>query len=142
MFRLLCHSRTSGNLAPLEEDQDSNDSETTQTTPEVEQEQVQQEQEQVPKQTERVTVPKHKRGRKEDPLETLLLKSLEDRQQGDVDEDRLFLLSLLSGLKRLEPRRKMETKLKLQQVLYDAEYPPTDNLPTTSYTNLVGFNYE
>lgn len=38
------------------------------------------------------------------------------------DEDELFLLSLLPSIKRLSNRKKMEVRMKFQQVLYAAEF--------------------
>ncbi|XP_071753209.1 uncharacterized protein LOC139909928 [Centroberyx gerrardi] len=38
------------------------------------------------------------------------------------DEDELFLLSLLPSLKRLNIKKRMEVRMKFQQVLYEAEF--------------------
>lgn len=38
------------------------------------------------------------------------------------DEDELFLLSLLPSLKRLTIKKRMEVRMKFQQVLYAAEF--------------------
>lgn len=38
------------------------------------------------------------------------------------DEDELFLLSLLPSLKRLTIKKRMEVRIKFQQVLYTAEF--------------------
>lgn len=38
------------------------------------------------------------------------------------DEDELFLLSLLPSLKRLTNKKRMEVRMKFQQVLYTAEF--------------------
>lgn len=38
------------------------------------------------------------------------------------DEDELFLLSLLPSLKRLTIKKRMEVRMKFQQVLYVAEF--------------------
>ena len=38
------------------------------------------------------------------------------------DEDELFLLSLLPSLKRLNNKKRMEVRMKFQQVLYAAEF--------------------
>lgn len=38
------------------------------------------------------------------------------------DEDELFLLSLLPSLKRLTTKKRMEVRMKFQQVLYAAEF--------------------
>lgn len=38
------------------------------------------------------------------------------------DEDELFLLSLLPSLKRLNIKKRMEVRMKFQQVLYAAEF--------------------
>nr|XP_057920792.1 transcription factor Adf-1-like [Doryrhamphus excisus] len=38
------------------------------------------------------------------------------------DEDELFLLSFVPALKRLAPQKRCETKMKIQQVMYEAEF--------------------
>ncbi|CAL8277554.1 unnamed protein product [Merluccius merluccius] len=38
------------------------------------------------------------------------------------DEDELFLLSFVPTLKRLAPQKRCETKMKIQQILYEAEF--------------------
>lgn len=38
------------------------------------------------------------------------------------DEDELFLLSLLPSIKRLTIKKRMEVRMKFQQVLYAAEF--------------------
>lgn len=38
------------------------------------------------------------------------------------DEDELFLLSFVPALKRLAPQKRCETKIKIQQILYEAEF--------------------
>lgn len=38
------------------------------------------------------------------------------------DEDELFLLSLLPSMKRLNIKKRMEVRMKFQQVLYTAEF--------------------
>uniref|UniRef100_A0A8C9YVT5 Transcription factor Adf-1 n=1 Tax=Sander lucioperca TaxID=283035 RepID=A0A8C9YVT5_SANLU len=38
------------------------------------------------------------------------------------DEDELFLLSFVPALKRLAPQKRCETKIKIQQVMYEAEF--------------------
>ncbi|KAI3362308.1 hypothetical protein L3Q82_012617 [Scortum barcoo] len=38
------------------------------------------------------------------------------------DEDELFLLSFVPALKRLAPQKRCETKIKIQQIMYDAEF--------------------
>lgn len=38
------------------------------------------------------------------------------------DEDELFLLSLLPSMKRLTIKKRMEVRMKFQQVLYAAEF--------------------
>ncbi|XP_028257776.1 uncharacterized protein LOC114433419 isoform X1 [Parambassis ranga] len=45
-----------------------------------------------------------------------------DPLPGMKDEDELFLLSLLPSLKRLTIRKRMEVRMKFQQVLYAAEF--------------------
>jgi len=41
---------------------------------------------------------------------------------GAQDEDELFLLSFVPTLKRLAPQKRCETKMKIQQLLYEAEF--------------------
>uniref|UniRef100_A0A3P9P666 Transcription factor Adf-1-like n=1 Tax=Poecilia reticulata TaxID=8081 RepID=A0A3P9P666_POERE len=38
------------------------------------------------------------------------------------DEDELFLLSFVPALKRLAPQKRCETKMKIQQLMYEAEF--------------------
>ncbi|XP_034047989.1 uncharacterized protein LOC117529341 [Thalassophryne amazonica] len=38
------------------------------------------------------------------------------------DEDELFLLSFVPALKRLPPQKRCETKMKIQQIMYEAEF--------------------
>ncbi|XP_076020180.1 uncharacterized protein LOC143011249 [Genypterus blacodes] len=50
-----------------------------------------------------------------------------DKEDGSVssrprDEDELFLLSFVPALKRLAPQRRCETKIKIQQIMYEAEF--------------------
>lgn len=45
--------------------------------------------------------------------------SLSTRPQ---DEDELFLLSFVPALKRLAPQKRCETKMKIQQIMYEAEF--------------------
>uniref|UniRef100_A0A672GD48 BESS domain-containing protein n=1 Tax=Salarias fasciatus TaxID=181472 RepID=A0A672GD48_SALFA len=42
------------------------------------------------------------------------------------DEDELFLLSFVPALKRLAPQKRCETKMKIQQIMYEAEFNLTD----------------
>ncbi|XP_053709016.1 uncharacterized protein LOC128752024 [Synchiropus splendidus] len=45
--------------------------------------------------------------------------ALPNRQR---DEDELFLLSFVPALKRLAPQKRCETKMKIQQIMYEAEF--------------------
>ncbi|XP_041754029.1 uncharacterized protein LOC121582361 [Coregonus clupeaformis] len=49
------------------------------------------------------------------------------------DEDEMFLLSFVPALKRLAPQKRCETKMKIQQIMYEAEFsmdqPVTVNDP-------------
>lgn len=38
------------------------------------------------------------------------------------DEDELFMLSFVPALKRLPPQRRCETKMRIQQIMYEAEF--------------------
>uniref|UniRef100_A0A8C7CC98 BESS domain-containing protein n=1 Tax=Oncorhynchus kisutch TaxID=8019 RepID=A0A8C7CC98_ONCKI len=38
------------------------------------------------------------------------------------DEDEMFLLSFVPALKRLAPQKRCETKIKIQQIMYEAEF--------------------
>lgn len=38
------------------------------------------------------------------------------------DEDELFLLSFVPAMKRLAPQKRCETKMKIQQIMYEAEF--------------------
>uniref|UniRef100_A0A3Q3CAD2 Uncharacterized LOC102307248 n=1 Tax=Haplochromis burtoni TaxID=8153 RepID=A0A3Q3CAD2_HAPBU len=44
---------------------------------------------------------------------------------GPRDEDELFLLSFVPALKRLAPQKRCETKIKIQQIMYEAEFNVT-----------------
>lgn len=44
----------------------------------------------------------------------------------DDDEDELFFLSLVPTLKRLGPRNKTVAKMRIQQVLFDLEFPANE----------------
>lgn len=59
----------------------------------------------------------------DDKLVEAINKSIENREKYDTlnqDEDRLFMLSLVSTLKRVPPQRKMATKIKIMSVLDEA----------------------
>ncbi|CAL8321128.1 unnamed protein product [Lota lota] len=45
------------------------------------------------------------------------------------DEDELFLLSFVPTLKRLAPQKRCETKMKIQQILYEAEFSLPEHAP-------------
>ncbi|XP_059906174.1 uncharacterized protein LOC132456037 isoform X1 [Gadus macrocephalus] len=45
------------------------------------------------------------------------------------DEDELFLLSFVPTLKRLAPQKRCETKMKIQQILYEAEFSLPEPAP-------------
>ncbi|XP_028830742.1 uncharacterized protein LOC114787122 [Denticeps clupeoides] len=51
--------------------------------------------------------------------QTVEQQDVRDRPQ---DEDELFLLSFVPALKRLPPQKRGATKIKIQQILYDAEF--------------------
>lgn len=55
----------------------------------------------------------------EDPLREEGFRRSE-KFKGDDDEDRMFLLSMLSTLKRIPVSKKMSTKIKLMTVLDEA----------------------
>ncbi|CAF88020.1 unnamed protein product, partial [Tetraodon nigroviridis] len=38
------------------------------------------------------------------------------------DEDELFMLSFVPALKRLAPQKRCETKIRIQQIMYEAEF--------------------
>ncbi|XP_061655827.1 uncharacterized protein LOC133490159 isoform X1 [Phyllopteryx taeniolatus] len=50
------------------------------------------------------------------------------------DEDELFLLSFVPALKRLAPQKRYQTKLKIQQIMYEAEFNVEQ--PESNHTNL------
>uniref|UniRef100_A0A8D2ZHI0 Transcription factor Adf-1-like n=1 Tax=Scophthalmus maximus TaxID=52904 RepID=A0A8D2ZHI0_SCOMX len=43
------------------------------------------------------------------------------------DEDELFLLSFVPALKRLAPQKRCETKIRIQQIMYEAEFNITQS---------------
>lgn len=55
-------------------------------------------------------------------VEKQRLELLQRQQEEEGDSDRMFLLSLLAPMKTLEPRRAHMFRLKVQQLLYDAQY--------------------
>ena len=42
--------------------------------------------------------------------------------KAERNADLLFLLSLLPNLERLDERKKLEVKIKMQQILFEAEF--------------------
>ena len=57
------------------------------------------------------------------------LKQTEEHKEEPDDADKHFLLSLLPTLKRLDARANSGVKIKIQQLLHDAEYPPAPPPP-------------
>ncbi|KAK7895253.1 hypothetical protein WMY93_020578 [Mugilogobius chulae] len=43
------------------------------------------------------------------------------------DEDELFMLSFVPALKRLAPQKRCETKIRIQQIMYEAEFNVLDS---------------
>lgn len=62
-----------------------------------------------------------------DPFEEAVLHAVASRRNNTPpkpeDPDEMFLLSLLPTLKRLSDQQKASAKIKLQQLLYDVEFP-------------------
>lgn len=56
------------------------------------------------------------------------------------DEDEMFLLSFVPALKRLAPQKRCETKIKIQQIMYEAEF--SVDLPLTVKDPLVTVSNE
>lgn len=54
---------------------------------------------------------------------------LDSSEDENVDADELFLRSCANQLKRLTARQNAVARLKIQQVLYEAEFGPADDLP-------------
>ncbi|CAG9790185.1 unnamed protein product [Diatraea saccharalis] len=55
-----------------------------------------------------------------------IIKTRKRHEMGSQDEDRLFMLSLVSSLKKVPPQRKMSTKIKIMTVLEEAACFETD----------------
>ncbi|XP_017265942.1 uncharacterized protein LOC108232558 [Kryptolebias marmoratus] len=51
------------------------------------------------------------------------------------DEDELFLLSFVPALKRLAPQKRCETKMRIQQLMYEAEFNVSPSEPQEKRTN-------
>uniref|UniRef100_A0A672GQ95 MADF domain-containing protein n=1 Tax=Salarias fasciatus TaxID=181472 RepID=A0A672GQ95_SALFA len=67
--------------------------------------------------------PRLERGAKEpDEVQTPTEIGSPDALSSIRDEDELFLLSLLPSIKRLTMKKRMEVRMKFQQVLYAAEF--------------------
>lgn len=54
-------------------------------------------------------------------------------QPSSYDEDELFCLSVAASLKRFTGKTKAATKIKIQQILYDAEFHEDSNLPSENH---------
>uniref|UniRef100_A0A3P9DND5 Uncharacterized LOC101467927 n=1 Tax=Maylandia zebra TaxID=106582 RepID=A0A3P9DND5_9CICH len=57
--------------------------------------------------------------------ETALSEAIKTPQSAPRDEDELFLLSFVPAMKRLAPQKRCETKIKIQQIMYEAEFNVT-----------------
>lgn len=55
-------------------------------------------------------------------VEKQRLELFQRQQEDERDSDRMFLLSLMAPMKALEPHRAHMFRLKVQQLLYDAQY--------------------
>ncbi|KAK3878680.1 hypothetical protein Pcinc_016705 [Petrolisthes cinctipes] len=67
-------------------------------------------------------------------IEKQRLEFEEKRSSEERDSDRMFLLSLLGSIKTLEPRRAHVFRIKVQQLLYEAQYSKDFDLTTTTTT--------
>ncbi|CAB1352858.1 unnamed protein product [Coregonus sp. 'balchen'] len=74
----------------------------------------------------------------------LLAKEKDHRSDSTIpnrqcDEDEMFLLSFVPALKRLAPQKRCETKMKIQQIMYEAEFsvdqPVTVKDPLVTVSN-------
>lgn len=69
---------------------------------------------------------KQKTAPEDDKFLEVLNKSIKSREQyevGNQDEDRLFMMSLVSTLKKVPPQKKMATKIKIMTILEEATRP-------------------
>ena len=68
---------------------------------------------------------------KRDAIEEKLLKIIE-KPEKEPDEDEIFCQSLATSLRKIQdPQRKENTKLKLQQTMYDCMYGSQPNIGLT-----------
>ncbi|KAK4291209.1 hypothetical protein Pmani_035943 [Petrolisthes manimaculis] len=65
-------------------------------------------------------------------IEKQRLEIEERRSREEKDSDRMFLLSLLDSVKTLQPRRAHVFRIKVQQLLYEAQYSEDFDLTTTT----------
>lgn len=65
-------------------------------------------------------------------IEKQRLELQKQRCDEEKDPDRMFLLSLLNSIKTLQPRRAHVFRIKVQQLLYEAQYADVFNVPTTA----------
>ena len=60
----------------------------------------------------------------------------------EVNPDTHFCMELASHLRRLSPRQNALAKIRLQQVVFDLEYPSTEYMPTpVAPTNTFNNSY-
>lgn len=92
------------------------------------------------KQTKR-KLPKHVE-QENDPIILTLQKSIDSRErqhEEELDEDRMFLLSLLSSLKKVPEETKMTTKIKILTILNEAVDNKQPGFRATNYDE--GYRY-
>ena len=73
-----------------------------------------------------------------DNIDLEILRHLNEGKSADTDEDFLFGQSIAASLKTMDPQRKLFAKMKLQKVLYDAQYSP---MPFAGPSTVAGSVY-
>ena len=89
---------------------------------------------------------KRKRASKEDETDAALLHTLgalsARPNKEEVNPNTHFCMELASHLRRLPPRQNALAKIRLQQVVFDLEYPSTEYTPTPlAPTNTINNSY-
>ena len=86
---------------------------------------------------------RRKRKSEFDPFENFLMDSIKKRREDEMDEDRLWALSLVPSLQKLDDYRKSKFKIDVQNLLLNASYPsqPFINQSSTSAATFFPIHY-
>ena len=85
---------------------------------------------------------KRRRVDSNDAIEMEILQQLKQTipSTDDADDDFVFGRSIALSLKKLQPQQKSLTKIKIQQLLHEAEFQPPPVYPTPNFFG--AYNYE